>query len=63
MATETAGVLERLATFLTHIWTLTCVLAKMVLVVGAPLKCQRTVGALKRPDSRVDLEELTVTVF
>lgn len=48
VTTQAAGVLERLATLFTHIWPLTCVLTQVVLVVRAPLKSERAVGALER---------------
>lgn len=47
VTTQAAGVLERLAALLAHIWPLTCVLTQVVLVVRAPFKSERAVRALE----------------
>lgn len=55
VSTQAAGVLEGLATLLTHIWPLTCVLPQVVLVVRAPFESERAVRALECPYSCVNL--------
>lgn len=55
VSAQTAGVFEGLATLLTHIRSLTCVLPQMVLVVRAPFEGERAVRTLERPYTCVDL--------
>lgn len=58
VSTQAAGVLEGLATLLTHIWPFTCVLPQVVLVVRAPLESERAVRALECPYTCVYLNEV-----
>lgn len=60
VSTQAAGVLERLATLLTHIWPLACVLPQVVLVVRAPFECERAVGALECPNTCVYLGKVNM---
>lgn len=57
VSAQTAGVLEGLAALFAHIRPLTRVLPQVVLVVGAPLESEWTVGALEGPDTRMHLRE------
>lgn len=54
VSSQAAGVLEGLATLLTHVWPLPCVLPQMVLVVRAPFESERAMGALECPNTCVD---------
>lgn len=58
VSAQAAGVFERLAALFAHVGPLACVLPQVVLVVGAPLESQRTVGTLEGPDTRVHLEKV-----
>lgn len=58
VSAQAAGVLERLAALFAHVRPLTCVLPQVILVVGAPLKSQRTVGTLEGPDTCVHLGQV-----
>lgn len=60
VSTQAAGVLEGLATLLTHIWPLTRVLPQMVLVVRAPFESERAVRALECPNTCVYLSKVDV---
>lgn len=55
VSAQAAGVLEGLAALFAHVRPLARVLPQVVLVVGAPLEGERTVGALEGPDARVHL--------
>lgn len=57
VSTQAAGVLEGLATLLTHIRPLTCVLPQVVLVVRTPFECERAVRALEGPYTCVYLDK------
>lgn len=63
VSTQAASVFEGLATLLTHIWPLTCVLPQMVLVVRAPFESERAVRALECPDSCVYLDKINVKKY
>lgn len=63
VSAQAAGVLERLAALFAHVRPLTCVLPQVVLVVGAPLESQRTVGTLEGPDTRVHLGKVRIFLF
>lgn len=60
VSSQTAGVLEGLATLFTHIWPLTCVLPQVVLVVRAPLESERAVRALECPNTCVYLGKVNM---
>lgn len=60
VSTQAAGVLEGLATLLTHIWPLACVLPQVVLVVRAPFESERAVRALECPNTCVYLGKVKV---
>lgn len=49
VSTQAAGVLEGLATLLTHIRPLASVLPQVVLVVRTPFECERAMRALEGP--------------
>lgn len=55
VSTQAAGVLKGLATLLTHIRPLACVLPQVVLVVRTPFKCEGAVRALEGPYASVYL--------
>lgn len=55
VSAQAAGVLEGLATLLTHIWPLACVLPQVVLIVRAPFESERAVRALERPNACMHL--------
>lgn len=55
VSTQAACVLEGLATLLTYIRPLACVLPQVVLVVRAPFESERTVRALECPNACVYL--------
>lgn len=59
VSAQTAGVLERFATLFAHIRPLTRVLPQVILVVGAPFESERTMRALKGPNTRVYLDKET----
>lgn len=61
VSTQAAGVLEGLATLLTHIRSLACVLPQVVLVMGAPLESERAVRALECPETCVYLGKRKVS--
>lgn len=58
VSAQAAGVLEGLAALFAHVRPLTRVLSQVVLVVGAPLKGQRTVRTLEGSNTRVHLEKV-----
>jgi len=60
VSAQAAGVLEGLATLLTHIRPLACVLPQVVLIVRAPFESERAVRALERPNARVHLGKVDV---
>lgn len=60
VSTQAAGVLEGLATLLTHVRPLACVLPQVVLVVRAPFESERAVRTLESPNTCVHLGKVTV---
>lgn len=60
VSAQTAGVLEGLATLLTNIRPLACVLPQVVLVVRAPFESERTVRALECPYTCMHLAKVEI---
>lgn len=60
VSTQAAGVLKGLATLLTNIRPLACVLPQVVLIVRAPFESERAVGALECPNACVHLGKVNM---